>query len=136
MDGGWKLIAKPGRILRGSAVFGLVVWLVALVVVSRIPGIGWGTFLSALAMTLLFTALLVGHLSSEIQAQVDGLRARTFFRKLQCRWNNVRHVEVRPFMPGLTIYLVSTTRGPFVFTSLWRNHRELLDALRERVGHG
>lgn len=43
-------------------------------------------------------------------------------------------VETRPFMPELTIYLVSVARVPLVFTSLWRNHRELLAALRERHG--
>lgn len=134
MDAGRTLIARPGPLLRGSSIFGLVVWLGALVLVSGTPGIGWGTFISALAMTALFGALLIGHLSAEIQAKGDGLAARTFFRKLQCRWNNVRRVEIRPFMPGLTIYLVSTTRGPVVFTSLWRNHRELLAALREKVG--
>lgn len=108
----------------------------ALLLVSGTPGIGWGTFFSAMAMTALFTVLLVGHLSAEIQAKADGIAARTFFRRLQCQWDNVRRVEIRPFMPGLTIYLVSTTRGPVVFTSLWRNHRELLSALRDRIGDG
>src|SRR5690606_2327141 len=75
----------------------------------------------------------LGHLSAEIRARNDGIDAKTFFRKLHCKWSHVRHVEVRPFMPGLTIYLVSTTVGPVVFTSLWRNHRELLSTLQERV---
>ena len=134
MEAGRTLIARPGPLLRGSSIFGLAVWLGTLMLVSRTPGIGWGTFLSALAMTGLFGALLVGHLSSEIQTRDDGLKMRTFFRRMSCRWNAVKRVEIRPFMPGLTIYLVSTTRGPVVFTSLWRNHRELLAALRERLG--
>ena len=127
------LIARPGNFLRGSSLFGLVVWLSALLLVSRLPGIGWATFLSAVAMASLFGALLLGHLSAEIRARNDGIDAKTFFRKLHCKWSHVRHVEVRPFMPGLTIYLVSTTVGPVVFTSLWRNHRELLSTLQERV---
>lgn len=128
------LIARPGNFLRGSSFFGLVVWLLALLLVSRLPGIGWGTFFSALAMASLFAALFLGHLSAEIRAKNDGFAAKTFFRKLQCQWAGVRRVDVRPFMPGITIYLISTTRGPVVFTSLWRNHRQLLSALQERLG--
>lgn len=135
METNSTLVARPGAFLRGSSLFGLLIWIGALVLVSRLPGIGWGTFLSALAMAALFGALLLGHFSAEIRAKHDGIAAKTFFRKLQCKWTNVNRVEARPFMPGLTIYLVSTKSGPVIFTSLWRNHRQLLSALQERLGN-
>jgi len=127
------MVARPGPLLFGATIFGLVVWLAVLLVLPQVQGIGTGTYLSAVLMALLFATLLVGHLSTEIEFQSDGIAAKTFFRRLRCRWSGIDRVEVRPLLPGITIYLICTVRGPVVFTSLWKNHRPLLEALRERT---
>lgn len=127
------MVARPGPLLFGTTIFGLFVWLGVLLLLPWVKGIGMGTYLSAVLMALLFATLLLGHLSTEIQFRSDGIAAKTFFRRLRCRWNAVDRVEVRPLFPGITIYLICTVRGPVVFTSLWKNHRPLLEALRERT---
>lgn len=131
-----KIVARPGPFLYGSSLFGLVVWLSVLLFLPRVPGIPWGTYLCAVAMALLFAMLLTGHLSSEIRIGGEGIASRTFFRAMQCRWTGIDRVEVRPLLPGVTIYLICTIRGPVVFTSLWRNHRRLLSELRTRSENG
>mgnify|MGYP001210455004 CR=1 FL=1 len=127
------LVARPGWILRGASLFGLLAWLAIFAVLFTVPGITAGTYLSALAMAALFAALLAGQQAAVIRADRDGLSGRTLFRSLRCNWTSVQRVEARPFFPGLTIFLVATTRGPLVFTTLWRNHAELLRELRERA---
>lgn len=133
---GNTLTARPGPLLFGTTIFGLMVWLSVLLFLPRVQGIGTWTYLSAVLMALLFAVLLAGHLSTEINFRKEGISARTFFRTLKCRWNGVDRVEVRPLLPGVTIYLICTVRGPVVFTSLWKNHRSLVDALRERTRFG
>lgn len=131
---GKNATTRPGPLLCGASIFGLVVWCAVLLILPRIPGIGVGTYLSAVLMALLFAVLLAGHLSTEIRFRDDeGIAARTLFRKMKCRWNGIDRVEVRPLLPGVTIYLICTVRGPVVFTSLWRNHRVLLTMLQERA---
>lgn len=127
------LVARPGAVLRGASIFGLVSWLGVFVLLTRIPGITGGTYLGALAMAGLFALLLAGQSAAVIRADEDGLSGRTLFRMLRCRWTNVRRVEARPFLPGLTIFLVATASGPLVFTTLWRNHGKLLAAVREKA---
>jgi hypothetical protein len=127
------MVARPGPLLYGATIFGLLVWLGVLLLLPWVKGIGVGTYLSAVLMALLFATLLLGHLSTEIQFRSDGISAKTFFRTLRCRWAGVDRVEVRPLVPGITIYLICTVRGPVVFTSLWKNHRPLLEALRQRT---
>jgi hypothetical protein len=131
---GKNTTARPGPLLCGASIFGLAVWSGVLLFLPRVQGIGWGTYLSAVLMALLFAVLLAGHLSAEIRFRPEeGIAAKTFFRKMQCRWNGIQRVEVRPLLPGVTIYLICTVRGPVVFTSLWRNHRRLLALLQERA---
>jgi uncharacterized membrane protein len=120
-------------LLYGSSIFGLLVWIAVLILLATLPGITTLTFLCAAAMAALFGSLLLSHLIAEIDLGSEGIAARTVFRKLRCKWSGVRRVEVRPLLPGITIYLISTARGPVVFTSLWRNSRRLLEALRDRA---
>lgn len=127
------LVSRPGWILRGSSLFCLLFWLATIGMLVRLPGITFGTFLSAFAMAGLFGFLLAGHQISSIQIDSEGLSGRTLFRRMRCGWNAVHRVDVRPFFPGLTIFLVATARGPLVFTSLWRNHGKLLQMVRERA---
>src|SRR5690606_8617636 len=102
------MVARPGPLLFGTTIFGLSVWLGVLLLLPWVKGIGMGTYLSAVLMALLFATLLLGHLSTEIQFRSDGIAAKTFFRRLRCRWNAVDRVEVRPLFPGITIYLICT----------------------------
>jgi len=128
-----SLVARPGLLLRGASLFGLVAWLGIFAMLFTLPGITAGTYLSALAMAGLFAALLAGQQAAVIRIDREGISGRTLFRRLRCGWRAVHRVEARPFFPGLTIFLVATSRGPLVFTTLWRNHGELLALLRERA---
>lgn len=127
------LIARPGPLLRGAAVFGLATWLAILALLASLPGITLGAWCSALAMAGLFACLLAGQQAAEIRADREGISGRTLFRRLRCPWPGVQRVEVWPFVPGITIFLVATRRGPLVFTSLWRNHGALLETVRARA---
>lgn len=127
------LVARPGVLLRCASIFGLLSWLGIFALLFWVPGITSGTYFAALAMAGLFLVLLLGQSASEIEVLDDGLAGRTFFRQIRCRWAGVRRIEVRPFLPGLTIFMVATNDGPLVFTSLWRNHRHLLHLVRDRA---
>lgn len=127
------VVAKPGLLLRGTSILGVVTWFGVLVLCLALPGVTFQACLSALGMLALFGALLAGQAMAQIRVRPDGLFGRTLFRRMHCNWSAVQRVEVRPFFPGLTIFLVATSRGPLVFTSLWRNYRELLATLRERA---
>ncbi|WP_373049224.1 hypothetical protein [Vulgatibacter sp.] len=133
MDRISQLVARPGWLLRGASLFGLVAWLGIFAMLFTVPGITAGTYFSALAMAGLFGLLLAGQQAAVIRIDREGLSGRTLFRRLRCNWKAVQRVEARPFFPGLTIFLIATNRGPLVFTSLWRNHGELLAILRERA---
>lgn len=127
------LVARPGVLLRLTSFFGLFTWLGIFALLFTVPGITSGTFFGALGMASLFALLLLGQAAAEIRCDDDGLSGRTLFRRIRCRWAGVRRVEIRPFLPGLTIFLVATSSGPLVFTSLWRNHKHLLETLRTRI---
>lgn len=131
-----SLVARPGWFLRGASCVGLVAWLAIFALLFTVPGITIGTYLSALAMAGLFGVLLAGQQAAVIRIDREGVSGRTLFRRLRCNWKSVQRVEARPFFPGLTIFLIATNRGPLVFTSLWRNHHELLRLLRERAHLG
>lgn len=127
------LVARPGVLLRLTCSFGLLTWLGIFALLFTVPGITSGTFFGALGMASLFALLLLGQAAAEIRCDEAGLSGRTLFRRVRCRWAGVRRIEIRPFLPGLTIFLVATSSGPLVFTSLWRNHRPLLDRVRDRA---
>lgn len=128
-----QLVARPGVLLRAISLFGLCTWLGIFALLFTVPGITSGTFFGALGMASLFALLLLGQAAAEIRCDDDGLAGRTLFRQVRCRWTGVRRIEVRPFLPGLTIFLVATSAGPLVFTSLWRNHRHLLHLVKDRA---
>ncbi len=128
-----SLVSRPGWLLRGSCLFGLITWLGIFVVLFTLPGITAGTYLSALVMAGLFALLLAGQQAAVIRIDREGISGRTLFRRMNCGWRAVHRVEARPFFPGLTIFLIATSRGPLVFTSLWRNHGQLLAQLREKA---
>ena len=127
------LESRPGWLLRGASLACLLIWLAIFGLLLALPGVTFGTYASALAMAGMFAFLLAGHQAAAIRVDLDGLSGRTLFRRMRCSWKAVHRVEVRPFFPGLTIFLVATSRGPLVFTSLWRNHGELLRLVRERA---
>ena len=128
-----RLLARPGRAVRAVTFACLLVWAGTLLALSRLPGVDTTTFFSAVAMLLLFAGLLAGQTSTSVRVGPDGLEARTLFRRVRCRWPAVRRVTAQRILPGLTYYLVSTAAGPVAFSSLWRRHRELLAAVRERA---
>lgn len=133
MERAGSLVARPGWLLRGASLFGLLAWLGIFGVLFTLPGITAGTYLSALAMAGLFALLLAGQQAAVIRIDREGISGRTLFRRMTCGWRSVQRVEARPFFPGLTIFLIATNRGPLVFTTLWRNHGKLLALLRERA---
>lgn len=130
------LRCRPGWLLQGGAIFGLVTWLAVLGVLSTVPGVGLGTVFSALAMAALFALLLVTQGACTVQAGPEGLFARSLLRVVHCRWDGVHRLEVRQLLPGLRFYLLATVSGPVVFSSLWSRHRELAELVRERAGLG
>ncbi len=128
------LHCRPGRLLHGGAIFGLVSWLAILALLATVPGIGFGTVLSALAMAALFALLLVTQRACAVHAGPEGLFARSLLRVVHCRWEAVHRLEVRQLLPGLRFYLLATASGPVAFSSLWSGHRELVALVRERAG--
>jgi hypothetical protein len=130
------LHCRPGWLLQGGAVFGLVSWIAILGVLSTVPEVGLGTVLSALAMAGLFAVLLITQRACTVHAGPEGLFARSLLRVVHCRWEGVHRLEVRQLLPGLRYYLLATASGPVVFSSLWSRHRELVELVRDRAGLG
>lgn len=129
-----NLRCRPGWLLQGGAIFGLVSWLAILGLLATVPGIGIGTALSALAMAALFAVLLITQSACAVHASPEGLFARSLLRVVHCRWDGVHRLEVRQLLPGIRFYLLATVSGPVVFSSLWSRHRELVELVRDRAG--
>lgn len=127
--------ARPGLLLRGAAATGLVTWAGLLFVLAMLPGIEAYTFLSALAMACFFAAIVAIQNASEIRAGQDGLVARSFLRSLACGWKGVARPRSIRTIPGVSTWIVATHAGTVVFSSLWKNHRRLVEEIERRATH-
>jgi hypothetical protein len=115
------------------AVFAAATWwaAVAMYVIS-LAGAGAPAALGAVAFVLLFGGYAARYERSAVLVTPDAFVFRTLFRRVQVRPEDILNVRVVRAVGG-TLYAVFTRRGLFRFTSLFAQHRELLDLLLQRA---
>jgi len=128
----------PARMFRMRLWLRLVViaaaasWAAVAAYVIRLAGAGAPAALAALAFVCFFGGFAALYDRVAVTVTPDGFVFRTLFRRVQVRPEEILNVRVVRAIGG-TLYAVLTRRGLFRFSSLFAQHRELLELLVQRA---
>lgn len=108
------------------------VLLVVLLVVSLFYGRPWEKIiLAVLCVVSLFIAVEASE--REFALSEDALSIRKFFRQKKFTWTEITHLGVVT-LSNKAYFLVTTTRGFYIFSNLIEDHESLLGYLAGKLG--
>lgn len=107
--------------------------LAVLLLISLFYGQPWENIILAV---LCIVALLVAVEASEREFAVseDSLGIRKFFRPKKFTWPEITHLGIVT-LRNKVYFLLTTTRGFYIFSNLIENHERLLGDLAEKLGN-
>jgi len=110
----------------------IVVLLFVLFLLSLFKGGPWETIILAV---LFLVALVVGIETAERKVIVDelGLKIKRFFRCKNLVWNDITHLGVVALNKKV-YFLLTTTKGFYIFSNLLENHSAFIHSLVDRLG--
>ena len=109
----------------------VVVLLFVLLVLSLFGGESWEMIL----LTVLFVITLVIAIETserEFAVSEDGLRIRKFFRTKNFTWAEITHLGI-VIMRNKAYFLLTTTKGFYVFSNLLQDHSLLIRGLMDKL---
>ena len=110
----------------------IVALLFILFVLSLSSGQTWEKIIVAV---LCFSSLAVGVEAArrEILVNEEGLTLKKFFRLKNFTWAEITHLAV-VVMKNKAYFLLTTTKGFYIFSNLIENHVALIQFLRDKLG--
>jgi hypothetical protein len=110
----------------------IIVLLFLLFGLSLIAGQAWEKIVLAV---LCFSTLAIGVEAArrEIIVNEEGLKIKKFFREKNFTWPEITHLAV-VVMKNKAYFLLTTTKGFYIFSNLLKNHVSLIRFLRDKLG--
>ena len=99
---------------------------------SLINGQAWERIILAI-LCLSTMAIGVEAARREILVNEEGLTLKKFFRKKNFIWTEITHLAV-VVMKNKAYFLLTTTKGFYIFSNLIENHVALIQFLRDKLG--
>lgn len=109
-----------------------VVLLFVLLVLSLFGGQTWEIILLA-ALFIITLVIAVEALKREFTVSENGLRIKKFFRTKNFVWTEITHMGV-VIMRNKAYFLLTTTKGFYIFSNLVQDHTRLIRLLAEKLG--
>ena len=99
---------------------------------SLIAGEAWEKIILAI---LCVSSLAIGVEAArrEITVNEEGLKIKKFFRVKNFTWPEITHLAV-VVMKNKAYFLLTTTKGFYIFSNLLGNHTSLIRFLRDKLG--
>lgn len=113
--------------------FSVIVALISILfVMSLITGQTWERIILA---SLCVSSLAIGveAIRREIIVNEEGLTLKKFFRVKNFIWTEITHLAV-VVMKNKAYFLLTTTKGFYIFSNLIENHVALIRFLRDKLG--
>ncbi|MEE9910562.1 MAG: hypothetical protein K4571_02460 [Deltaproteobacteria bacterium] len=108
-----------------------VVLLFVLLALSFVSGQPWEKII--LAVLCVITAIIAIEASERaFTVSDDGLRIKKFFRSKNLAWAEITHLGV-VIMRNKAYFLLTTTRGFYIFSNLLQDHARLIRQLAEKL---
>jgi hypothetical protein len=110
----------------------LILLLFVLFVLSLITGQVWEKIILAV---IFVSSLAIGVEAArrEIIVDEEGLELKKFFRIKNFTWTEITHLGV-VVMKNKAYFLLTTTKGFYIFSNLLGNHTSLIRFLRDKLG--
>ncbi len=109
-----------------------VALLLVLLLISFFTGQLWEKIL--LAVLCIVTAIIaIEAFEREFAVSEDGLRIRKFFRTKKFTWTEITHLGI-VIMRYKAYFLLTTTRGFYIFSNLLQGHAVLIRHLSDKLG--
>jgi hypothetical protein len=110
----------------------LILLLFVLFVLSLITGQVWEKIILAV---IFVSSLAIGVEAArrEIIVDEEGLKLKKFFRMKNFTWTEITHLGV-VVMKNKAYFLLTTTKGFYIFSNLLGNHTSLIRFLRDKLG--
>ena len=110
----------------------LILLLFVLFVLSLIAGQAWEKIILAV---IFVSSLAIGVEAArrEIIVDEEGLKLKKFFREKNFTWPEITHLAV-VVMKNKAYFLLTTTKGFYIFSNLLGNHTSLIRFLRDKLG--
>ena len=110
----------------------VVTLLFVLLALSLFTGQSWEKiFLAALCLVTL--AIAVEASEREVAVSENGVRLRKFFRTKNFTWAEITHLGV-VMIRNKAFFLLTTTRGFYIFSNLLQDHAHLIRFLADKLG--
>ena len=99
---------------------------------SLITGQTWEKIILAV-LCLSSLAICVEAARREIIVNEEGLKLKKFFREKNFTWPEITHLAV-VVMKNKAYFLLTTTKGFYIFSNLLKNHAALIRILLDKLG--
>jgi len=109
-----------------------VVLLFVLLVLSLFGGESWEKILLA-CLFIITMMIAIEALEREVAVSENGLSIRKFFRTKKFTWSEITHLGI-VVMRYKAYFLLTTTRGFYIFSNLLQGHALLIRHLADRLG--
>lgn len=109
-----------------------VALLFVLLALSLFSGQPWEKILLA-ALSIITLAIVVEASEREFALSENGLRIRKFFRTKNFTWLEITHLGI-VIMRNKAYFLLTTTKGFYLFSNLLQDHTLLIRNLADKLG--
>ncbi len=109
-----------------------VALLFVLLALSLFGGQPWEKILLA-ALSIITLAIAVEAFEREFALSEHGLRIRKFFRTKNFTWAEITHLGI-VIMRNKAYFLLTTTKGFYLFSNLLQDHTHLIRNLADKLG--
>jgi hypothetical protein len=103
-----------------------------LLLLSLITGQLWEKVILAILCVILL-AVNIEASEREIIGSEQGLKIKKFFRVKSFTWPEITHLAI-VVMKNKVYFLLTTTKGFYIFSNLWENHALLIRFLLDKLG--
>ena len=110
----------------------MVVLLFLLLGISLITGQAWEKIILAVLCVIILT-IDIEAARRGIIANEEGLKIKKFFREKNFTWPEITHLAV-VVMRNKAYFLLTTTKGFYIFSNLLENHALLIRFLLDKLG--
>lgn len=110
-----------------------VALLFVLLALSLFSGQPWEKMLLA-ALSIITLVIAVEASEREFAFSEDGLRIRKFFRTKNFTWSEITHLGI-VIIRNKAYFLLTTTKGFYLFSNLLQDHTLLIRTLTEKLGN-
>jgi hypothetical protein len=111
----------------------IVILLLALLLIGLIAKSPKWEVVVVLVLFFASLATLADMVKREIVVNDQGLRMTTIFRRKEFGWAEITHLGV-VVLKKKVYFLLTTTKGFYIFSNLWERHALLVRSIRDKLG--